>query len=57
MYKILLIFNTLRFLKFLQIFFIIKKRVYKKNLFYLQNSHFKKRPSVGKWVDDIPKSN
>ena len=57
MYKILLIFNTLRFLKFLQIFFIIKKRVFKKNLFYFQNSHFKKRPSVGKWVDDIPKSN
>ena len=57
MHRILLILNTLKFLKLSQIFFLIKIRVLKTNLFYLNKSRFKKRLSEKKWVHDIPKNN
>ena len=57
MNRILLIFNTLKYLKVSQVFFLIKFKVLKKNFFYLKKSHFNIRKSSEKWVDDIPKTN
>ena len=55
MYKILLFFNTLKYLKISQIFYLLKIRVVKKRNFHRRNLYVKIRKNNVKWIKHISK--